>query len=407
MAAGDQVQLSGVCDGAQQACDGQTYRLTTLAIAITLFAAILISFCLQSALAEYVQSTLQFRQPFLLFYIAHSSFAFSFPLHLAWLSVSSPTPVSEHIDALKDALTTKFTPNHSSPELPIRRILLIILAVTCGVTLPALLWYASVSLTSISDITALWNANALWAYAFAVPILRTTWSGRAASAVIFAFVGTLAVVYGASGGTTDPSATTPAGPSRDSAASLFGSSLAFVAGVTYALYQVVFKRFIALEVVITQHSGRRFSTTGAPSDASYSAIPAAEDGEGGVEEGLVSKEIIGADLPFGLWSNFWVSAIGICTFVVLGFTMCAIVGIASMGVIFNSCYLVLLGLWGPVLASVGNLLTIVIMLAYDTLVHGFANVTMWSFVGSGAIVIGFAVLAADVLRSPNATPIVD
>ena len=62
-------------------------------------------------------------------------------------------------------------------------------------------------------------------------------------------------------------------------------------------------------------------------------------------------------------------------------------------------------MWGPVLASVGNLLTIVIMLVYDVLANGLAGVTFWSLGGSAAIVAGFVVLVTDFLRSKH-TPTV-
>ena len=160
-----------------------------------------------------------------------------------------------------------------------------------------------------------------------------------------AFAGTLAVVYGASE-SNDTSQPGDISTNSESARSLLGATLSFIAGVGYALYQVVYKRYIALDLPV--------STT--PSTAHYSAI-ASSDALHEVETGsrrLSEQEMIGADLPFGLWSNFWVTAIGICTFWILGFaipfidppapvdshTALSIAGIAGTGLIFNACYLV-------------------------------------------------------------------
>jgi len=54
----------------------------------------------------------------------------------------------------------------------------------------------------------------------------------------------------------------------------------------------------------------------------------------------------------------------------------------------------LLGLWGPVITSVGSLLTIILVLLSDVLfVEGVAILTFWNLSGSLMIVGGFAILA--------------
>jgi hypothetical protein len=60
---------------------------------------------------------------------------------------------------------------------------------------------------------------------------------------------------------------------------------------------------------------------------------------------------------------------------------------------------VLLGVWGPIITSVGNLLTIVLVLFSDVLFgHGAETITAWSLVGSGVIVAAFGVLAYDMFN---------
>ena len=61
---------------------------------------------------------------------------------------------------------------------------------------------------------------------------------------------------------------------------------------------------------------------------------------------------------------------------------------------------ILLGIWGPVITSVGNLLTIVLVLVSDVLLGGATDVvTVWSLIGAGVIVAAFGVLAYDMFNA--------
>lgn len=61
----------------------------------------------------------------------------------------------------------------------------------------------------------------------------------------------------------------------------------------------------------------------------------------------------------------------------------------------------LLGLWGPVVVSVGCLLTIVLVLLSDiTVGQGVGVITPWNLAGSGGIVVAFGVLVYDMIQNP-------
>ena len=49
--------------------------------------------------------------------------------------------------------------------------------VTCALTVAGGSWYVAVNMTSPSDLTAIYNCSAFFAYVFSVPI---EWSGRIA-----------------------------------------------------------------------------------------------------------------------------------------------------------------------------------------------------------------------------------
>ena len=61
---------------------------------------------------------------------------------------------------------------------------------------------------------------------------------------------------------------------------------------------------------------------------------------------------------------------------------------------------ILLGAWGPIVTSVGNLVTIVLVVLSDVVLgHAADALTVWSVTGSAMVVCAFAVLAHDTLRT--------
>jgi len=72
-------------------------------------------------------------------------------------------------------------------------------------------------------------------------------------------------------------------------------------------------------------------------------------------------------------------------------TLLTLVAICLSGLIFNSGFMILLGIWGPIVTSVGNLLTIVLTLVSDLIFEAMA-LTVWSLLGAGMIVGAFGVL---------------
>ena len=53
-------------------------------------------------------------------------------------------------------------------------------------------------------------------------------------------------------------------------------------------------------------------------------------------------------------------------------------------------------MWGPIITSIGNLLTTVLTFASDVVLGaGMEAVTFWSLAGSAAIVVAFGILVAD------------
>ncbi|KAI0003705.1 hypothetical protein BJV74DRAFT_811082 [Russula compacta] len=384
---------------------------------IILFVLTLIAFVVESQLTQYVQSTLHFRQPFFLLYVVHSSFALTFPLHLLYLVLTSSASLESILAGLFLAVKIHFAPTDQNHRVTLRspfpyvRFFRLVAFLTIGVTLPALLWFVSVSLSPISDVTAIWNTNAFFAYMITVRLSKLNWEIRKLSAVLIATLGVIAVVYGDAGQSNSP----PADHRKSLRetvkpnAPLVGDLLTLCASFGYGLYQVMYKRHAALP------SDQEFEL-----NSVYVPLPDSD----GLPASELSEEGLRVDdlaypPPFGLHPNFIALGIGLTTLFSLwvmlpilhysGYerfrlpdspvVLLSIAGIAGSGIVFNVGLLTLLGIWGPIVVSVGNLLTIVLVLLSDmTVGQGMDVITPWNLVGSAGIVVAFGILAYDMVQ---------
>jgi len=292
---------------------------------------------------------------------------------------------------------------------------------TIGVTLPALLWFCAVSLAPLTDVAAIWNANAFFAYVISLKMFGLPWEGKRMFAVVLATVGVMAVIYGGASiqdgnkhpevSRVVPTATAP----------LLGDLLSLVASVGYAVYQVLYKRYLALP----SDSGHEGSLR-----SSYVPIPSASFNGVGDDDPFINEDLTSGDSkpisdttvyppPFGLHPNLFTSSAGIFTFLFLWtplpvlhyvgaepfhwptnwYVTLVISGIAMSGVVFNAGIMILLGVWGPIIVSIGGLLSTVLVFVSDAVFGaGMEVVTFWNFMGSVVIVVAFGILAEDLVR---------
>ncbi|KAF8516382.1 hypothetical protein JB92DRAFT_2788449 [Gautieria morchelliformis] len=389
-------------------------------VAILVFIFALAAFVVQSSLTQYVQGTLGFRQPFFLLFIAHSSLMVIFPTHLLYLILTTRKPVKSYISSLTATIAGRLSPGDANRsekgQFPTARFIVLSFALATGINIPGLLWYASVSLSSIGDVTALWNTNSFWVYVLTVWMYRMKWEFRKLGAVLLASIGVMLDVYGGSTSSNIPGADALKSHHKGPTAPVVGDVLTLVASISYALYQVLYKRYAALPNDSEEVEGDdnitpfAYDSLSEASDSRTSLVSGQRRSPGDENEETEKP-------PFGLYANFLTSCMGICTVLSLatGFpilhwlsverftlppdslTLWCVVAIAIAGVVFNSCFMILLGLWGPVLTSVGNLLTIVLVLLTDFLFN-HESITLWSLLGSGMIVAAFGVLALDMIH---------
>ncbi|KIY64193.1 hypothetical protein CYLTODRAFT_425432, partial [Cylindrobasidium torrendii FP15055 ss-10] len=380
---------------------------------IVVFICTLVAFVVESEMTQYVQTTLGFRKPFFIFFVVHSAFAIIFPLHVLYLKVASTSSTTSLLRSLSLALREQMRVP-SNARFPTARFISLIMVLMVACNLPGMLWFAAVTMASVSDVTAIWNTNAFFSYLISVKVFHLRWEARRLFAVVLATVGVLVVVYGGhksskSSSSSGPSTNTVPGPT----APLIGDLITLAASIGYALYQVMYKKYAAL-----------------PSDperAEYEPLLEEEVFDTADPEVVQADEVralkdadVTPPLPFGFHPNFLTSTIGVSTALVMWIifpalhfldietfvfptrlaTLGGIAAIALSGVIFNSGFMILLAMWGPVMTSVGGLLTIVLVFIADILWGaGLQAVSIGGVVGSCIILLAFTILASDLVRA--------
>jgi len=223
-----------------------------------LLALSLVSFTVQTETAVYIQHQLKWDKPYCMLYMTHGSWVLLWPAMLALLRLQSwttPWPAfwRRHVQLLRQtALMVQHQTLHPTPRQalvsPVRYMLTMTAAITCALTLAGGSWYVAVNQTTASDLTAIYNCSAFFAYAFSIPILREKVRLGKIVAVAIAIVGVFVVAYGdaspakhgsksggGAGGDKAP-------PSHEAENRAFGNTVIGVGSVLYGLYEVLYKK---------------------------------------------------------------------------------------------------------------------------------------------------------------------
>lgn len=307
--------------------------------AIAAFVISLFAFTVQTEAAQYVQQSLGFRKPFFSLYIGHSAFTFLFPLYMICLRIFQPkVPLSHQLHLISINLHWQLSsPTHSLPKpgadsirrrlstLSMRtgssevedfdieeirqrprtkapppritwsekrfgfnvfRLLGVFIVLTLGLTIPALSWYSAVPLTTMADITTIYNTYAVWALVFSIFFLGEKWERRKVLSVLLACGGVVLVAYGGAEHRRRPrepeeGVSTPilsgvehvarrmwksiptkreASTGNTTGNAFLGDMLAFIGAVTMAAYEMAFK--IVGTLPDEEEQRERFAGTG-------------------------------------------------------------------------------------------------------------------------------------------------
>ncbi|KAK4113362.1 hypothetical protein N656DRAFT_676022, partial [Canariomyces notabilis] len=335
----------------------------------------LVSFTVQTELAAYVQHDLGWDKAYCMLYLTHGSWVFLWPLQLGLLRVlgwrrgrESRLPWRQfwrsHLRLLRQTaalverrpLSGGVGGAYYSPWPYLIRTTAM---VTLALTVAGLTWYIAVSMTTPSDLTAIYNCSAFFAYAFSVPLLKERLRLDKMLAVAVAIVGVLVVAYG-DGGATSPDDDSVVG--LDPARRFMGNLVIGVGSVLYGLYEVLYKRFACPPEGTSAARGVIFANT--------------------------FGSLIGCFTLFVLWIPLPIlHVLGWETFEIpTGRTAWLLFISVLMNMMFSGSFLVLISLTSPVLSSVAALLTIFIVAIAD-----------WIWTGrplSGAAIFGGMLIIA-------------
>ncbi|TRX87735.1 hypothetical protein FHL15_011372 [Xylaria flabelliformis] len=337
----------------------------------------LTSFVLQTELGRYVQHELGWNKAYCMLYLTHGSWALLWPTQLLVLRLQRrklpwSTFWRRHVDLLRStahmvAEQQLDVPRHVMLRSPAPYLLRATAGITSCLTLAGLTWYVAVSMTSPSNLTAIYNCSTFFAYAFSVPLLKEKLRLDKALAVLVAIVGVLVVAYGGGGdGPDDGAASTQ----------LLGNLIIGVGSVLYGLYEVLYKRYACPPDGTAASRGVIFANTFGSCIGLFTIlvlwIP------------LPILHVLGwetFELPHGKTALYlWISVI--------------------MNATFAGSFLVLISLTSPVLSSVAALLTIFIVAVADWLLTGEA-LTFSALTGGAMIVVAFLVLSWSTWREMN------
>jgi drug/metabolite transporter (DMT)-like permease len=305
-------------------------------------------------------------------YISHTCYIFMIPLQLVaeYIQQHHNSKNSVYQNMIETINTSTSSVYQSLLELqyrvqgnqvfPLGFIIKTSLWLSILLTLPAYIWYLSVNLTSMSNLTAIYNTGCFFAYLFSILMLHDRLVAAKVGAIMLCMAGVLAMAcWPQTSNNNDDE-------SRDGIASTgkewVGIAVASIGAALYGFYEVYYKKYAS---------------------PSQPTILFANTITGVI--GVVTFLVLW--IPFPLLHFTGIETFELPDWITFGYIM----GIASMSVIYNATFMAVIALVNPVFAAVGVMLTVPAVAITDVLVTGVMVPTS-TIVGSFLILIGFIVL---------------
>ncbi|KAJ5578326.1 uncharacterized protein N7459_007290 [Penicillium hispanicum] len=343
----------------------------------------LASFVIQTETAVYIQHELHWDKPYCMLYITHGSWVLLWPVQLLILRIQKRKLSwnafwRRHVFLLKTTAQMVETQDvhltsRSYNRSPVPYMVKTTAFVTSALTIAGGSWYVAVNLTSASDLTAIYNCSAFFAYAFSIPLLKEKFRFDKVFAVGVAILGVLVVAYGdrpekkvSKGGTTHPD-------DQEGQNRLLGNIIIGIGSVLYGLYEVLYKRYACPPEGTSPGRGTIFANTFGSMIGAFTLL------------------VLWIPLPFlhfmG-WETFRVPT-GEAAWMLL-ISICA-------NATFSGSFLVLISLTSPVLSSVAALLTIFLVAIVDWLRTG-QPLSLAAVIGGILIMVAFFLLSWSTYR---------
>ena len=192
-------------------------------------------------------------------YLTHGSWSLLWPVQLVILKLQKPKVPwrvfwRQHVFLVRTtAQMVESRDLHLSGRAalksPVPYFVKMIAFITTALTIAGGSWYVAVDLTTPSDLTAIYNCSAFFAYAFSIPLLNDKFRMDKMFSVAVAIVGVLVVAYGdttptkhggKSGGAVGGR---PKAPEDNEAKNrTLGNIIIGIGSVLYGFYEVLYKK---------------------------------------------------------------------------------------------------------------------------------------------------------------------
>ena len=320
----------------------------------------LVSFVVQTETAVYIQHSLGWKKAYCMLWLTHGSWSVLWPVQLLILRIQkrkidwAPFWRRHKYLIRTTAQMVQSRKLHLDAEdlsrSPVPYMLKTTAFVTTFLTVAGGSWYVAVDLTSPSDLTAIYNCSAFFAYVFSILLLNDKFRADKMLSVGLAIVGVLVVAYGDkeepntpghSGGSTGrpPGEGNTVFPTR-----LLGNLIIGFGSVLYGLYEVLYKKHACPPEGTSPGRGMIFA------NAFGSMI------------GMFTLCVLWIPLPILHFT-------GIETFELPTGKTAAVLAVSTLSnATFSGSFLVLMSLTSPVLSSVAALLTIFLVAVVDWMI---------------------------------------
>ncbi|KAJ5493893.1 Drug/metabolite transporter [Penicillium fimorum] len=345
----------------------------------------LISFVIQTETASYIQNELGWKKPYCMLYMTHGSWTLLWLVQLGILrlqkrKLSWNAFWRRHVSHIRTtAQMVESQEVHLSPRAsnrsPVRYMLLTTAFVTTALTVAGGSWYVAVNMTTASDLTAIYNCSAFFAYAFSIPLLNEKLRFDKVFSVAVATIGVMVVAYG-DRPAKKPSKGGETVEDRVAQNRLLGNVVIGIGSVLYGLYEVLYKRFACPPEGTSPGRGTIFANT-------FGSLI-----------GVFTLLVLWIPLPFLHWT-------GLETFEwPTGEAAWMLIISVGANATFSGSFLVLISLTSPVLSSVAALLTIFLVALVDWFRTG-DPLSMASIIGGVLIMVAFFMLSFSTYREMN------
>ncbi|KAG0329791.1 hypothetical protein BG004_002268 [Podila humilis] len=287
-------------------------------------------------------------------------------------SPSSPSPTpSSNPSSLPSQASTMHSASvpHSSAftareKLQLNRYLFcMIFGMTTLFMVPSYLWYFCVALTSMANLTAIYNTACFFAYLFSILFLREKIVRNKVLAVMLSLVGVAIIGLTSRGAVDSGEGGEDAAKTAANKSGILGDVLSLLGAALYGFEEVMYKKYSSPKI----HSVTFANTmTGCM--------------------GLVTLLMLWFPLPILHFAKHEIFELPTRN------EFLVVLMIATLGLVYNGCFMIVMSLTSPVFAAVGVMATIPLVALTDWAVFG-EKIGWGNIVGGISILVGLEVKA--------------